>query len=204
MNRYLSRIDRMRVRRTIMHAQSHHTIQWWQHYCYAASSVMVCFAVYATCFISVETALANDVGDTQITRADCMALAVWPIEHAKVVQPFNAPEQPWLSGRRGVDIASEVGQDIIAPVDAIISFQGLVATKSVVSLTFRDMTFTFEPAVSNFETGTVVQRGDIFGKVQGNADHCAEMCLHWGLKRNGGYLDPSLTVKPSRIILKSP
>ena len=50
---------------------------------------------------------------------------------------------------------------------------------------------SFEPALSSLHPGTVVRRGDVVATVAPGENHCApQTCLHWGVRRNGRYLDP--------------
>ncbi len=140
--------------------------------------------------------------------AECKALMGWPLRRTKIVGRYDAPDQPWLSGHRGVDLLASSQNAILAPADGVISFSGVVAGKSVVTIrhggSLSDLTSTFEPAVAEKKTGTHVSRGERFAHVEGASDHCADQCLHWGLKTSDrSYTDPTSKAKPTRIGLKS-
>lgn len=121
-----------------------------------------------------------------------------------VLNDFDDPGKPWLAGHRGVDLAAAPGTPILAPADATVRFSGTVAGKNVVSLSLGgDVVTTFEPAVGVEPVGAAVRRGQVIAHVDGGSDHCADQCLHWGLRRGKKtYLDPTAYVSRSRIVLK--
>ena len=135
---------------------------------------------------------------------------LWPLEPLpggktapQVTSPFDPPDRPWLSGHRGMDLAAEPGSNIRAPADGVIAFAGSVAGKDVVSIRHGNLVSTYEPAQSSLPVGTRLQTGTVWGRVQGASDHCAQECLHWGLKDGQGrYLDPGARVGRHRIRLK--
>ncbi len=142
------------------------------------------------------------------SNAECKALMVWPLQQTKIVGKYDAPDQPWLPGHRGVDLLTSPQDTILAPADGVIAFSGVVAGKSVVTVrhggSLSNLTSTFEPAVTEKKTGTYVSKGEHFAHVEGNSDHCADQCLHWGLRAaDRSYADPISKAKPMRIGLKS-
>lgn len=134
----------------------------------------------------------------------CHAVFDWPVRKpVSALRAYDGPAQPWLSGHRGIDLAAKAGEDLLAPGDGVISFAGTVAGKDVVSMKYGKMVLTFEPAVTDMETGAAVSRGQRFAKVGERSDHCDDVCLHWGI-RDGekSYLDPASMTSPYRIVLK--
>ena len=135
---------------------------------------------------------------------------LWPLEPKpggkavpQAMRPFDPPDRPWLSGHRGIDLAAGQGSDIRAPADGVIVFAGSVGGKDVVSIRHGNLVSTYEPAQSSLPVGTRLQAGTVWGKVEGVSDHCAQECLHWGLKDDQGlYLDPGAKVGNHRIRLK--
>lgn len=121
-----------------------------------------------------------------------------------ILDDFDDPGKPWLAGHRGVDLAAAPGTPILAPADATVRFSGMVAGKNVVSLSLGgDLVTTFEPATGVEPVGAAVRRGQVIAHVDGGSDHCADQCLHWGLRRGKKtYLDPAAYVSRSRIVLK--
>lgn len=121
-----------------------------------------------------------------------------------ILDDFDDPGKPWLAGHRGVDLAAAPGTPVLAPADATVRFSGMVAGKNVVSLSLGgDLVTTFEPATGVEPVGAAVRRGQVIAHVDGGSDHCADQCLHWGLRRGKKtYLDPTAYVSRSRIVLK--
>ncbi len=142
----------------------------------------VAYAAGARSDVSMTAADGTDMDDDF-----CKARMDWPIERTAdgqgdVVEPFDAPDEPWLPGHRGVDIAAESGTPIHAPCDAAVRFAGRVAGKDVLSLEGGGMVLTFEPAASDVAVGETVERGQLIGTVAGDSDHCSDQCVHWGLR----------------------
>ena len=135
---------------------------------------------------------------------------LWPLEPQpggkavpQAMRPFDPPDRPWLSGHRGIDLTAEQGSYIRSPADGVIVFAGSVGGKDVVSIRHGNLVSTYEPAQSSLPVGTRLQAGTVWGKVGGVSDHCAQECLHWGLKDDQGlYLDPGAKVGNHRIRLK--
>lgn len=128
----------------------------------------------------------------------------WPLEpQPEVVRPFDPPDQPWLPGHRGVDLAASVEQAVGTPTGGRVSWSGVIAGRAVVVVTHEDgLRSTFEPVAGAPAVGTVVARGGRIGEVTATAGHCApQTCLHWGVLRGETYLDPLSFVGRARVIL---
>lgn len=159
------------------------------------TAAMLSFAVYER-----EGHIAVADGGSS---SGCSVDMVWPIREPTIVQSFDGPEQPWLPGHRGVDLAAEPGTGLDAPVSGVIGFTGVVAGKSVVSITYGDLTLTFEPAVTDLAVGAAVRQGSPFATVSDGSDHCDGSCVHWGVRAGARrYLDPAAKVGNRRIALK--
>ena len=144
---------------------------------------------------------AGAVDDADASRG-CVAALAWPLRSVHLVEAFDGPAQPWLSGHRGVDLAAAEGDALLAPADGTVSFAGTVAGKQVVSLRHDGLTLTFEPAVTSRGVGARVSRGDAFAEVGERSDHCDGACVHWGVRRADDYLDPEPMTAKRRIALK--
>ncbi|WP_044282417.1 M23 family metallopeptidase [Bifidobacterium thermophilum] len=134
----------------------------------------------------------------------CRARMVLPVADTRISKAFDRPSKRWATGHRGVDITAETGAVLIAPDDGVISFNGTVAGKDVISIKHSDgLTSTFEPAHSDLETGAPVFRSQPFGVADGSSDHCLDFCVHWGvMDAYDDYLDPSTLILPRTIALK--
>lgn len=175
------------------------------------SCVMMSIMLLLCCMAMVWPSYATQEYSSQehsSTNAECKTLMGWPLQQTKIVGQYDAPDQPWLPGHRGVDLLTSPQNAILAPADGSIAFSGVVAGKSVVTIrhdgSLSNLTSTFEPAVAEKKTGTHVSKGERFAHVEGNSDHCADQCLHWGLKAaDHSYADPTSKAKPMRVGLKS-
>jgi len=50
---------------------------------------------------------------------------------------------------------------------------------------------SFEPVVSGLRRGDLVRQGDAIGVLASTAGHCPpDICLHWGVRSAGRYIDP--------------
>lgn len=129
---------------------------------------------------------------------------VWPIEpQPAVVRPFDRPDERWLPGHRGVDLASVAGATVRAPAEGRISFAGEVAGRDVVVVTHgAGLRSTFEPVTAILPEGAPVARGAGVGRLAATPGHCVPAtCLHWGVLRGAGYLDPLTLIGRQRVRL---
>lgn len=114
----------------------------------------------------------------------------WPLGPAHViVRPFVAPETPYSSGHRGIDVRGTEGQAVIAPADGVVHFAGFVVDRPVLSIRHSGgLISSFEPVTSTLVAGMAVHRGDTIGALQ--SGHCGAPCLHFGVRRHGEYVSP--------------
>jgi murein DD-endopeptidase MepM/ murein hydrolase activator NlpD len=128
----------------------------------------------------------------------------WPLlPRPPVFARFDPPEVRWGAGHRGVDLSAQVGQDVLAPTDAVVTFSGMVVDRGVLVLdTAGGLRTTFEPVEPAMVVGTPVVRGDVVARVAATPGHCAPAtCLHWGVLDGERYLDPLALVGAVRVVL---
>ncbi len=79
-----------------------------------------------------------------------------------------------------------------AAAEGVVVFAGPVAGRPVVSLEHDGgLRTTYEPVRPSVSAGERVHRGQAIGTVTAGHPGCpARACLHWGLRRDGHYLDP--------------
>lgn len=132
----------------------------------------------------------------------------WPLNgNPAVVHGFDPPARPWLSGHRGVDLGAPQGTAVMAPIDGVVSFSGVVVNRAVLTITTAEgLRLSFEPVTSTLHAGDVVARGQSVGVIEGPS-HCDAgppgSCLHWGVRRGETYLDPLqflLDLRPSVLL----
>lgn len=93
-----------------------------------------------------------------------------------VIRPFDPPVMPWDRAHRGVDLAGQPGQVVLAALPGRVGFAGVIAGK---------------PVVASVAPGDMVSAGDPLGHLVIVSSHCfPAACLHWGLRRGETYLDP--------------
>ena len=109
---------------------------------------------------------------------------------ARVLRGFEAPEQKWSPGHRGVDMALAVGSPVVAAEDGVVAFVGTVAGKPVVSITHADgVRTTYQPVHGAVKQGQEVREGQVIGRLGNPVDGYPG--LHWGaLIAKDTYIDP--------------
>ena len=115
--------------------------------------------------------------------------AVLPLA-GPVVRGFDPPDQPWLSGHRGVDLLGAVGTGVVAAMAGRVVFAGTVAGRGVVVVSHGDLRTTYLPVRPLVSVGTSVATGQVIGRLLPGHACPGGSCLHWGLKRGEQYLDP--------------
>ncbi|MEE2042393.1 M23 family metallopeptidase [Nocardiopsis tropica] len=116
----------------------------------------------------------------------------WPLSPAPgVLRPFDPPEQRWLPGHLGADLAAEPGQEVYAAGSGRVRFAGTVAGTPLVSVAHGDLRTTYLPVESDLASGDAVSAGELLGVLAAAPPHCRDRPgLHWGLLRGDDYLDP--------------
>ena len=135
-----------------------------------------------------------------VAPAQAATQAIAPVM-GDVVRSFDPPDQPWLAGHRGVDIAGSQGDTVVAAMDGVVSFAGMVAGRPVVSIRHGELTTTYEPVQPSVSAGESVLIGQPIGTLLAGHPCPVEACLHWGLKEGETYLDPLSLLSGGRIRL---
>lgn len=128
----------------------------------------------------------------------------WPLAgFPTVLRAFDAPDQPYGRGHRGVDLGGRDGQPVLAAGAGIVAFAGPVAGRPVVSIDHPNgLRTTYEPVLATVTAGQHVARGDPIGTLQAGHPGCtAAACLHWGVRRGEEYLDPLWLLSPGPVRL---
>ncbi|MBX0298647.1 M23 family metallopeptidase [Cryobacterium sp. 1639] len=121
------------------------------------------------------------------------ALWQWPVGGPQNLQrSFEAPLSRYGTGHRGIDLVAGPGAPVRAPADGVVSFSGVVVDRPVLSLQHgEDLVSSFEPVAATVSVGDRVAAGQVIGVVASGA-HCAERCVHFGVRRHGQYISPIL------------
>lgn len=114
----------------------------------------------------------------------------WPVHPPRIVQAYRAPAHAYGPGHRGIDLAAEVGAEVLAPDDGVVAFAGTVVDRPIVTIDHGGgLTSTLEPVAPRMPAGAVVRRGDPVGTVS-TGGHTAPGALHLGARRDDVYLNP--------------
>lgn len=131
----------------------------------------------------------------------------WPVGGpGGLLQGFDPPASQWGAGHRGVDLRAARGAGVRSPAAGVVAFVGVVVDRPVITVDHGGgLVSSFEPAVAGLEVGQAVNRGQVLGTV-GNGGHCSAVCVHWGVRRDGAYIDPLTLVMDRRpsILLPVP
>lgn len=120
-----------------------------------------------------------------------------------VTRGFDPPPDRFAAGHRGVDLGGPPGTAVLAAGAGVVVFAGTVAGRPVVSIAHDSgLRTTYEPVEPVVRAGRAVSRGTVIGRLQPGHSGCpVQACLHWGLRRGEGYLDPLLLLRPPRVRL---
>jgi len=115
-----------------------------------------------------------------------------PTTHFTVERLASLPQQPWLAGHRGLDLAADVGESVASPAAGVVTYVGFVVDRPVVSIRHdQGLVSSFEPVDSTAVVGDIVSRGQPIGSVAEAPLHCAlHQCVHWGVRLDGTYVNP--------------
>ena len=112
----------------------------------------------------------------------------------RVVRPFDAPDDPYAAGHRGVDLTADPGTPVRAAERGEVRHAGDVAGVTWVTIAHEDGVRTsYGPlAALRVRSGDEVDRGDVIGHVADgdHGDPVHDAGLHLGARRGDAYLDP--------------
>lgn len=124
----------------------------------------------------------------------------WPVSTPLPTNTFAAPEQPWLAGHRGVDIAASPGETVVAATAGVVTFVGRVVDRDVITVSHGHWRSTVEPVTATVVVGQSVSAGQQLGTLS-TGGHCVG-CVHWGVRLKDDYVDPVLLVQGYDPVLK--
>jgi len=136
-------------------------------------------------------------GATLVNPAAAGSPAYQPPVDARVVDPFRPPATRYGPGNRGLEYATEPGATVRAVADGVVTFGGLVAGTSHVTVGHADGVRTTSSFLATIEVvvGQRVRQGDRLGTTVAH--------LHLGARRGDAYFDPAslFAAHPPRVRL---
>ncbi|MET0812308.1 MAG: M23 family metallopeptidase [Microbacterium sp.] len=116
----------------------------------------------------------------------------WPIAGFRLDRAYVAAAHEYGPGHRGIDLRPLAGFDVLAPAGGTVAFSGDVAGRGILTIDHGDgLVTTFEPIDSGLEPGDTVARGAKVGVVA-LGGHAAPGAVHFGVRRDGEYVNPLL------------
>jgi murein DD-endopeptidase MepM/ murein hydrolase activator NlpD len=156
--------------------------------------VHVLVAAWLTVLLAVVPGLAASAAGPAIKAGVATASRwQWPLRPGpdQVVHSFDAPEDRWDAGHRGVDLLGTFGESVRAAGTGLVAYAGLLAGRGVVTITHGALRTTYEPVTPTVHVGDRVRAGGVIATLDLLGGHCLpRACLHWGLLRGSTYLDP--------------
>jgi murein DD-endopeptidase MepM/ murein hydrolase activator NlpD len=141
-------------------------------------------------------AISIDRTPDHTTRAQAVDQVHVPPVSAPVIDPFRPPDQPWLSGNRGIEYGTQPGDLISASARGVVTFAGQVGGNLFVTIRHTDTLVT----TVGFVASATVATGDIVA--QGTPIAVAAGPIHFTARRNGRYIDPASLFVRMRIIVR--
>jgi len=120
--------------------------------------------------------------------------SIWPVV-GWVTSEYGYRASPFTGKRefhRGLDIATKMGEDVVAPADGIISQTRKVSDMgNMIRIDHGNGISTCYGHLSKIvvKSGKRVARGEVIGQV-GNSGRSTGSHLHYGVRVNGVYVDP--------------
>lgn len=146
---------------------------------------------------------SRDLRQVSDDRAATAAWA-WPLQGTpEIVGPYDPPEQRWLPGHRGIDVAGVPGEAVLAVDAGVVAFSGVVAGVGVVSVVHSSgLRSTYQPVTDRVAAGDRLARGQRLGRLD-TGGHCLVVaCLHLGARRGRDvYVDPTPLLTPAVLSL---
>jgi murein DD-endopeptidase MepM/ murein hydrolase activator NlpD len=151
----------------------------------------------------LAAAVATVLTAMPVVSADGDSRWVWPLSPPPtVVRGYDAPDPDWQPGHRGVDLAGQVGDPVLAIGRGRVSFAGRIAGLSIVVVGHGALRSTYQPVLPQVRVGARVGAGDRIGTLEVTGSHCLPAaCLHLGLRRGEAYLDPLSLYGPRPVRL---
>ena len=141
----------------------------------------------------------SETGPRTVNAANAATVGTWdwPLAAPQtLLRPYIAPATPYSAGHRGIDIEAHGTEEtlltaVTAPASGTVHFAGFVADRPVLSIRHPGgVISSFEPVTTALVIGDAVRAGQQIGTLE--VGHCSSLCLHFGVRIDGGYVSPLL------------
>lgn len=124
----------------------------------------------------------------------------WPVV-GPVIRGFEPPSGPYGPGHRGIDIATSLGTPVLAPASGLVLFAGKVGGERFLTIDHGGGLVSTYSWLSSLAVrkGDVVLEGAILALTGGGHPGAAVPNLHFGVKRDGVYIDPLTLLSPLSV-----
>jgi murein DD-endopeptidase MepM/ murein hydrolase activator NlpD len=125
----------------------------------------------------------------------------WPVV-GPVIRSFDAPDSPYGSGHRGIDIAAPVDSSVRSPAAGTVAFAGSIGGEVFVAIDHGGglrSTYSWL-ASSSVEEGDTVFAGDPIARSGAGHPGSSVPHVHFGAKRDGVYVDPLSLLAPASVV----
>ena len=141
--------------------------------------------------LSVLVALPAGAQEAQPVAREGAVHAV-PL-YGELVRVYDAPEDPYAPGHRGVDVSAPLGFPVRASAPGVVSFAGSVAGNRTVTVDHGGgllTSYSYLGALS-VAKGAAVEQGEIVGTIgTGHPGSSLPPHVHLSARRDGFYFDP--------------
>lgn len=139
---------------------------------------------------------------TGVTPAGASGTMEWPVV-GPVIRGFDAPDSPYSSGHRGIDIAVPSGTPVLSPADGVVAFAGPIGGSLYVSVDHAGgIRSTFSWLSSRVVSkGDTVRVGQLIGYTGPGHPGAATAHLHLGMRIAEEYVDPLSLLLPLDLSL---
>lgn len=140
--------------------------------------------IFASCTLAFVGVLCVNPTSASAERAGWQ----WPVSGERsIIRDYDAPSSAYAAGHRGIDLPVTVGTNVVAPVESVVSFAGVIAGRGILTLRTGDIQISFEAVDAHVHEGDHVTAGEVIA-TSSTGTHCE--CLHVGVRKAGAYLSP--------------
>jgi murein DD-endopeptidase MepM/ murein hydrolase activator NlpD len=125
----------------------------------------------------------------------------WPVI-GPVIRSFDAPDSPYGSGHRGIDIAAPPDSTVRSPAPGVVAFAGAIGGDVFVAIEHGGglrSTYSWLGS-SSVEEGDAVFTGDLIARSSRGHPGSSVAHVHFGAKRDGAYIDPLSLLAPASVV----